>query len=232
MSQVFLPLDVVFDKQRFQKTLESIFLDYDVDPPALEGAARQLTSYTLQDHARAVVSRKRGRIKEQEEEARHILSSIDRSIRLCWDRYLHPDGLKLLRGLTRKADVMVYARGHRNFYTEIIEHSTLSKMLRNGLRVFNRAKYGEDVVASANLRLTWYYLDFDAEELKRAKACSRTVKTAMIALDPSVQPAEDTEMVYRSFDELKKWFTEESLFTSIDEHDETFAVQQLALADE
>ena len=232
MSQVFLPLDVVFDKQRFQKTLESIFLDYDVDPPALEGAARQLTSYTLQDHARAVVSRKRGRIKEQEEEARHILSSIDRSIRLCWDRYLHPDGLKLLRGLTRKADVMVYARGHRNFYTEIIERSALAKMLRNGLRIFNRAKYGEDVVASANLRLAWYYLDFDAEELKRAKNCSKTVKTALIELDPSVQLPEAQLPVYRSFDELKEWFTKEKLFTPKDEHDETFMVPRLAPGDD
>lgn len=232
MSQVFLPLDVVFDKQRFQKTLEAIFLDYDVDSSALEDAARQLPSYTLQEHARAVVRHKRGRIKDQEEESRRLLSSIDRTICSHWDRYLNPDGLRLLRGLTRKADVMVYAKGHRTFYTEIVENSVLAKMLRNGLRIFSRAEYGEDVVASANFRLAWYYLDFDAKELERAKARSRTVKTALIELGQSVQSPEVQLQVYRSFDELKAWFTKEELFTPKDEHDETFMVPRLAPGDD
>ena len=127
---------------------------------------------------------------------------------------------------------MVYAKGHRMFYTEIVENSVLAKMLRNGLRIFSRAEYGEDVVASANFRLAWYYLDFDAKELERAKARSRTVKTALIELGQSVQLPEVQLQVYRSFDELKAWFTKEELFTPKDEHDETFMVPRLAPGDD
>ncbi|MFO0765141.1 MAG: hypothetical protein U0487_03825 [Patescibacteria group bacterium] len=216
MPQVFFPLEVVFDRWRFSRTVESVMLEYDVDEHVARSAEAKLASYTLLGHVESVVPEK---LKEEPRDRRigRIMANLNEVVTSCLDKYLNSDGVNLLRGITKHADVTLFAQGHRHFYTEIVSGSSLKYLVNQGLRIVERTMVKHEmIVAIANKRLPSYYLDRDPDQLLAVGRKNKFVRLGLLNFDGKSEPEEAPWTALHSLQDVMQWLASEKIFVQKD----------------
>lgn len=212
MPQVFIPVEVVFNQKRFDRTVESVLLDFDIDEHMSDAAKQRLKSYTLREHVESAVPE---RLREEPRERRidRIMASLNEVVSSCLNRYLDAEMITLLRGMQKHADITLFVPGHRHFYTDIVKNSYLCHVINSGFRVVERMQTKAGLVGSlAPKKVVSYYLDTDPQALLEASRLTRRVKLGLLNTTGLPEPDQPPWQSLKTIEEAKAWFAKDHVF--------------------